>query len=80
MNESMKVEKESMKPHELHIAGMSCNHCITHVKNSLGTIDGLEIEDVQVGKARVWFDDKKVAKETIAEKVDEAGYTLISVQ
>lgn len=69
-----------MKPHELNIAGMSCNHCITHVKNALGTIDGLEIEDVQVGKARVWFDDKKVAKETIAEKVDEAGYTLISVQ
>ena len=69
-----------MKPHELHIAGMSCNHCILHVKGALGTVDGLEIEDVQIGKARVWFDDEKVTKETIAGKVEEAGYKLISVQ
>ncbi len=69
-----------MKPHELNIAGMSCNHCVLHVKNALGTVDGLEIEDVQIGKARVWFDDEKVAKETIAGKVEEAGYRLVSVQ
>jgi copper chaperone len=69
-----------MKSHELTIQGMSCGHCVSHVKQALDTIDGLEVEDVQIGTARVWFDDEKVVKPLIAEKIDEAGYKLVSVQ
>jgi copper chaperone len=69
-----------MKSHELTIQGMTCGHCVMHVKQALDTIDGLEVEDVQIGKARVWFDDEKVVKPLIAEKIDEAGYKLVSVQ
>ena len=71
---------EIMNAHDLKIQGMSCNHCVVHVKNALEDIDGLEIEEVQVGNARVWFDDELVKQETIARKIDEAGYKLVSVQ
>ena len=69
-----------MKSHELTIQGMSCDHCVMHVKQALDGVDGLEVEDVQIGKARVWFDDEEVVKPLIAEKIDEAGYKLVSVQ
>jgi copper chaperone len=68
-----------MKSHELTIQGMSCGHCVSHVKQALDTIDGLEVEDVQVGKARVWYDDQNIAK-ILSEKVEEAGYKVISIQ
>lgn len=51
-----------------------------HVKNALDDVDGLEVEDVQIGSARVWFDDNEVIKEAIAAKIDEAGYRLVSIQ
>ena len=69
-----------MKSHELTIQGMTCGHCVMHVKQALDAVDGLEVEDVQIGKARVWFDDEATVKPLIAEKIDEAGYKLVSVQ
>ena len=68
-----------MKSHELTIQGMSCGHCVMHVKQALDAVDGLEVEDVQVGKARVWYDDEKVAK-VLTDKVEEAGYKVVSIQ
>jgi copper chaperone len=69
-----------MKPHELTIEGMSCGHCVMHVKNALNEVDGLKVEDVQIGKASVWFDDEKLKIESIAAKINEAGYKLISIK
>ncbi len=68
-----------MKSHELTIQGMSCSHCVSHVKQALDSVDGLEVEDVQVGKARVWYDDQNVIK-VLSEKIEEAGYKVISIQ
>ena len=42
-----------MKSHELTIQGMNCNHCIMHVKQALESVHGLQVEEVQIGKARV---------------------------
>jgi copper chaperone CopZ len=68
-----------MKSHELKIEGMSCGHCVMHVRQALDGVDGLEVENVQIGSARVWFDDDKAVVD-IREKIEEAGYNLISVQ
>jgi copper chaperone len=68
-----------MKSHELTIQGMSCGHCVMHVKQALDAVDGLEVEDVQVGKARVWYEDEKVAK-ILTDKIEEAGYKVVSIQ
>ena len=68
-----------MKPHELTIQGMSCEHCVMHVRHALDAVDGLEVENVQIGKARVWYDDDKISK-TLSDKVQEAGYKVVSIQ
>jgi copper chaperone CopZ len=74
-----KEKGERMKSHELTIQGMTCGHCVMHVKQALDAVDGMEVENVEIGKARVWFDDEKIAM-TIAERVGEAGYKLVSVK
>jgi copper chaperone CopZ len=68
-----------MKSHELTIQGMNCSHCVMHVKQALNGVDGLEVEDVQIGKARVWYDDEKITK-VLSKKVEEAGYKVTSIQ
>jgi copper chaperone len=68
-----------MKSHELTIQGMNCGHCVMHVKHALDTVDGLEVEDVQIGKARVWYEDDEVAK-VLTDKVEEAGYKVVMIQ
>lgn len=67
-----------MKSHDLTIGGMSCNHCITHVKIELSKVTGLEIEDVQIGKARVRFEESSVSTDRLAQAIEDAGYRLLS--
>ena len=68
-----------MKSHELTIQGMSCAHCVMHVKQALDEVDGLEVEDVQIGKVRISYDDEIISK-VISEKVEKAGYKIVSIQ
>jgi copper chaperone CopZ len=67
-----------MKTQELTIQGMSCGHCIMHVRKALGTLNGLKIEMVEIGKALVEFDETIVTREHIAKVIEEAGYKLVS--
>ncbi len=67
-----------MKSHELTIEGMSCNHCVMHVKKELGKIDGLVVEDVQIGKAHVQYEGSSISSQRIAQAIDDAGYTLVA--
>jgi copper chaperone len=67
-----------MKTHELTIQGMSCGHCVMHVKNALSQLNGLNIQSVEIGKAVVEFDESVVTKQRIATAIEEAGYKLVS--
>jgi copper chaperone len=69
-----------MKSHELTIQGMSCAHCVIHVKQALSGVAGLEIEDIQIGKAKVKYDETKITKDILSAKIEEAGYQLVSIQ
>ncbi len=66
-----------MKTEDLRIEGMTCGHCVMNVKKELGKLEGLKVEDVSVGTARVQYDETKVRPEDLARAIDEAGYRLI---
>lgn len=61
----------------INIEGMSCNHCVNHVKEAL--------EDININVLEVNLDEKyalvntTIENETIIEAIDEAGYTVISI-
>ena len=65
-----------MEQLQLAIDGMSCGHCIASVRRALGTVNGLEVEDVQVGSARVAYDPARTRADTIAEAVRDEGYAV----
>ncbi|HCV43430.1 MAG TPA: copper chaperone [Bacteroidetes bacterium] len=67
-----------MKSVDLKIEGMTCGHCVMHVKKELSKLSDVKIEDVQIGKARVQYDETKVGPQDFVRAIDEAGYRLVT--
>ena len=67
-----------MKTQTLKIEGMSCHHCVMAVKMELGKLQDVKVEDVQVGSAKVSYDENKVSLEKLASAIEEAGYKLVN--
>ena len=63
---------------KISIEGMSCNKCVAHVKEALEELkDAKSIEVNLEGKyANV---DTTSSDEEIIEKIDDAGYDVISI-
>jgi copper chaperone len=67
-----------MKVQELRIEGMTCGHCVMHVKKELSKLAHVQVDDVQIGSAQVQYDDAKVGIMDFALAVERAGYKLVS--
>ena len=63
-----------MQPLVLHVEGMSCSHCLRMVSEALSRLEGVRVESVQVGRARVEYDPDTVTPEAVAAAVTAAGY------
>ena len=60
------------------IAGMSCGHCVMHVKKALAEVPGIENMEVAIGSATVTGSfDVETVKKAIEE---EAGYDVLAVK
>ncbi len=64
-----------MKTSEFIIDGMSCNHCVMAVKKELSKIP-VESFEVQIGSAKVNYDESKVQNEQIERAIEEAGFKV----
>lgn len=63
----------------LNVSGMSCNHCVMHVRKALTDLPGVRVEDVQVGTASIVIDES-VSQDALAQAIKKAGYLLESAQ
>lgn len=63
-----------MKQMKLEIAGMSCGHCVHAVKEALGAVPGVKVEEVRIGTASVSFDETKTNVSELVDAVSDAGY------
>lgn len=59
----------------LTIDGMSCGHCVMSVQKALRALDGVDVQQVQIGSAALQFDPAKRTVEEILEAVRDQGYT-----
>lgn len=66
-----------MKSEDLKIEGMTCGHCVMHVKKELSKLPHVQVDDVQVGLARVQYDDARVSMMDFAQAIERAGYKLV---
>ncbi|HJU91116.1 MAG TPA: cation transporter [Gemmatimonadaceae bacterium] len=58
----------------LQIDGMSCGHCVAAVKGALARVDGVDVEHVEIGSARVTYDPTRATPEGITDAVNDEGY------
>lgn len=61
---------------EIEIQGMGCDHCITAVREALAKVDGVTVEEVEIGRARVRVDG--ASTESLDEAVRSAGYEPVT--
>lgn len=58
------------------IEGMSCQHCVMRVKKAIDGLKGINKSDVEVGLAKVAFDEALIQKKAIEETIVKAGYKI----
>jgi len=58
------------------IDGMSCQHCVMRVKKAIEGLKGIKKSDVEVGQAKVTFDESLIQKKEIEEAIVKAGYKI----
>ncbi len=63
-----------METLELTIDGMTCGHCVSAVRNALTGLEGVQVEDVAIGAARVRFEPAVIAPDQIVGAIEEEGY------
>jgi copper ion binding protein len=63
----------------LNIEGMSCNHCVMHVKNALSEVQGVKSVEVNLQGRYALVDFEGAHDEALKEAVADAGYDVTSV-
>ncbi|WKN60422.1 heavy-metal-associated domain-containing protein (plasmid) [Rhodococcus opacus] len=59
------------------VSGMTCGHCVSSVREEIGSIPGVTAVDVDLASGRVDIDSAApIEQSAIAQAVDEAGYQL----
>ena len=62
------------------IEGMSCGHCVKHVKEALSELNGVASVDVNLdAKTAVFESSGEVKDEDIKFAIDEAGYEVVGI-
>jgi copper chaperone len=59
------------------VTGMTCGHCVSSVREEVGSITGVTAVDVDLANGTVTVDSvRQIAPEEIQNAVEEAGYQL----
>jgi copper chaperone len=62
---------------EFKIDGMSCHHCVMAVQKNLDRLN-LKKHEVNIGSAKVEFDEVKTKEEMIVKAIEDAGYKVVN--
>ena len=60
----------------IKIEGMSCQHCVMRVKKAVDGVDGVSSSEVEIGTAKVVFDESRTSEDAIKAAITNAGYKV----
>ncbi len=60
----------------IKIEGMSCQHCVMRVKKAIEGLTGITGAEVEVGSAKVGYDESKTSRKEIEDAITKAGYRI----
>ncbi|KYG57408.1 copper chaperone CopZ [Planococcus maritimus] len=66
---------------QLQVSGMSCQHCVKAVEDSVGALSGVEKVDVSLeqGAVDVTYDNSNVDVAQIASAIEDQGYDVAAL-
>ena len=62
----------------IQLEGMSCGHCVAHVKETLEALENTTDIQVELGTQSVLV-ETGATDELIRQAIDDAGYTVVSI-
>lgn len=66
---------------KMKIEGMSCGHCVNHVKSALEEIEGVSDIVVELDSKTATFNASDDVKDyNIKHAVEEAGYEVVNIE
>jgi copper chaperone len=65
-----------MKHADLQITGMTCNHCVMALREELMKLQGVILDDIGIGSAKVDYDESRISRKVIEDAVGAAGYAV----
>ncbi len=60
----------------IDIDGMTCQHCVMRVKNAIEGLGDIKDLKVEIGKAKVTYDETKIQKTDIENAIIKSGYRI----
>ena len=60
----------------LQIEGMSCGHCVKAVDQALRQLPGVEVEQVEIGTARIAYDPDQTSRQQLVDAVEDEGFAV----
>ena len=61
----------------IKIEGMSCQHCVMRVRKAVDELPGVSHSEVNIGTARVEYDESKVKGTDLEQAIEKAGYKVV---
>ncbi len=61
------------------VEGMSCSHCVAHVREALGSVPGVTRAEVDLGKKQAVVEGSAFDDAAMKAAVAEAGYEITSI-
>lgn len=62
------------------IEGMSCNHCVAHVKEALSGIEGVLSAVVDLDGKYALVNVNNVSDEVLKEAIEDEGYDVVEIK
>lgn len=71
------ISQENLKTTTIPIEGMTCGACVSRVKKTISTMEGVNKVEVSLEKrnVKVTYDDKIVLPDSMVKVINELGYT-----
>jgi copper chaperone len=63
----------------LSVEGMSCKHCVMHVKDALAELAGVDTVEVDLAKKSAVVTGASLDDEAMKAAVAEAGYEVVAI-
>lgn len=65
---------------KINIEGMSCMHCVMHVKSALSEVKGVTAVDVNLKEKYAAVDGENLNDNDLKHAVEDAGYDVVSIE